>query len=340
MGNAGFEASTSSSQFTTEQYCPFSRVNQLNDGFDFIKEGSFTSHLPGHPLIRLDSPTQLSDFLEREYCCRDLEKMAPYLWMMSTQSSANINPLHRQRVKLREVVITEDPRLHLIWNYDRVFIKPLPKYLLSHTFWTTYLLSESSPLGSKRHKIRRAALGYIRTYRHLVKYESDFSIAQDQKARLIPPEIDWLQFCSFVSEFDKIKDSDVSGRYHYGELRLTRLNFYGKFILHQFNFVQLHGQYGTYFGQFFGPILFVFAAISVILNSMQVEMAAEQTSGVLLEAYVKVCHWFSIVILISTAVISLGLVALVIYMICDEWVYALKDRYRKRNTRSKLTQDL
>jgi hypothetical protein len=27
-------------------------------------------------------------------------------------------------------------------------------------------------------------LGYIRTYRHLVKYESDFSIAQDKKALL------------------------------------------------------------------------------------------------------------------------------------------------------------
>lgn len=322
-----------------EQYCPFSKINQLNDEFDFIKE-TLASRLPGQPLIRLDCPTQLSEFLEREYCCQDLEKMAPHLWMMSTQSSANINPLHRQRVKLREVVITEDPRLHLVWNYDRIFIKPLPKYLLSHAFWMTYLLSETSPLGNKRHKIRRAALGYIRTYRHLVKYESDFSIAQDKKARLIPPEVDWLQFCLFVSEFDNIKDSDVSGRYNYGELRLTRLNFYGKFILHKFNFMQLHGQYGTYFGQFFAPLLFIFATASVILSAMQVEMAVEQASGVLLEAYAGVCHWFSVVILICTAILSFGLVALVIYMICDEWVYALKDRYRKRKTRLKLTQDL
>jgi hypothetical protein len=96
MGFANIEVTTSSSQSTMEQYCPFSKVNQLNDEFDFIKEGSLPPHLP-----------RLSEFLEREYCCKDLETMAPYLWMMSAQSSVSINPLHRQRVKLREVVITE-----------------------------------------------------------------------------------------------------------------------------------------------------------------------------------------------------------------------------------------
>lgn len=340
MGVENIEVSTSSPQMAMEQYCPFSKANQLNNEFDFIGEGTLPPHLPGQPLIRLDRPTELAGFLEREYCCQDLETMAPHLWIMSTQSSASINPLHRQRVKLREIVITEDPRLHLVWNYDRVFVKPLPKYLLSHAFWTTYLLSETSPLGNSRYKIRRAALGYIRTYRHLVKYESDFSIAQEEKARLIPNEVDWLEFCRFVSEFDNIQDSHVSGRYHYGELRLTRLNFYGKFILHRFNYMQLHGQYGTYFGQFFGPLLFVFASASVILSAMQVEMAVEQASGALLEAYAGVCHWFSILIMLCTAILSFGLVALVLYMICDEWVYALKDRYRKRESRRKLTQDL
>jgi hypothetical protein len=44
-------------------------------------------------------------------------------------------------MKRREIVVTEDPRLHLVWIYDRVFIKPLPKYLLSHDFWQIYLLT-------------------------------------------------------------------------------------------------------------------------------------------------------------------------------------------------------
>jgi hypothetical protein len=49
-------------------------------------------------------------------------------------------------MKRREIVVTEDPRLHLVWIYDRVFIKPLPKYLLSHDFWQIYLLSRGGYL--------------------------------------------------------------------------------------------------------------------------------------------------------------------------------------------------
>jgi hypothetical protein len=52
-----------------------------------------------------------------------------------------------------------------------------------------------------------------------------------------------------------------------------------------------------------------------------VEIAIEQTNGILLETYAGVCHWFSIVTLIFTAVLSFGLVALVTYIICDECVY-------------------
>ena len=58
---------------------------------------------------------------------------------MSTQSSANINALHRQRVKGRHIIITEEVRLHLVWIHDRIFVKPLPKYLLSHVFWEWFL---------------------------------------------------------------------------------------------------------------------------------------------------------------------------------------------------------
>ena len=44
------------------------------------------------------------------------------------QSSADISPLHRQRVKGRAVIVTEDPKLYLVWFYDHIFIKPLPGF--------------------------------------------------------------------------------------------------------------------------------------------------------------------------------------------------------------------
>ncbi|KAK3077832.1 hypothetical protein LTS18_009142, partial [Coniosporium uncinatum] len=113
---------------------------------------------------------------------------------MSTQSSSNINPLHHQIVKGREIVVTEQARLHLIWNHDRVFIKPLPKHLLSHAFWERFLSDKSTRLGQRRDSMRRAALAYLRTYTYLIQHESDFVIAKQDHLRLVPQDADWSAF--------------------------------------------------------------------------------------------------------------------------------------------------
>jgi hypothetical protein len=36
------------------------------------------------------------------------------------QSGANVSPLHRQRVKGRAIIVTEDSKLHLVWFYDHI----------------------------------------------------------------------------------------------------------------------------------------------------------------------------------------------------------------------------
>jgi hypothetical protein len=114
----------------TSQRPPFEREFELNKELRPEFETSttnFTHLLPGQPRISLDDKGKLTAFLEQEFLSKELEVIAPHLWMMSTQSSANISPLHRQKVKRREIVITEEPKLHLVWIYDRIFIKPLPK---------------------------------------------------------------------------------------------------------------------------------------------------------------------------------------------------------------------
>ncbi|KAL8367881.1 hypothetical protein RB599_003680 [Gaeumannomyces hyphopodioides] len=74
------------------------------------------------------------DLLAREFCSDDLDRVADKLWWMSKQDSGNISPLHRQLVKRRTIVVTEDPKLHLVWIYDRIFIKPFPRYIGSYAF--------------------------------------------------------------------------------------------------------------------------------------------------------------------------------------------------------------
>ena len=150
-------------------------------------------------------------------------------------------------MKGREIIITEDPRLHLVWIYNRIFIKPLLRYLLSYTFWSEYLLNEKSPLESSTQEeretctiVRISALGFLRIYFYLIRYELDFEIARSE-TRLLPPNITWNKFCVFSKDFLDISDDAVSERYKYGELRLTRLNLYAKPIIGRFQYERVHG---------------------------------------------------------------------------------------------------
>lgn len=326
---------------------PFSRDNQLCDELDCVEN----SHpiggphmpsvfLPGQPRIKVADSTRLDRFLTNEFWAQDLEKISHRLWVMTTPSSSNINSLHRQLVKGRDIVVTEDPRLHLVWIHDRIFIKPIPTYLMSHVFWTDFLLTHpaSSTTEIDRNLLNNAILGYLRTYRYLIQHQSDFFIAQQDNLRLIPQHIKWAQFCHFISEFSKIQDVHVSGRYLYGELRLTRLNFYAKFLLGKSRYEQLHGQYGDYFARLYGPVLFIFAVTSTILNSMQVELASEQVLNRPSMSLGSISSCVSKISSIGIALVALCFSALWLWMFLDEWVYTMKRKPWRRHRKLELTK--
>ena len=308
---------------------PFSKTTQLTPSL--ISGSSQHVALPGQPLLSLSNTHDLSIFLEDDLYSQDLETMAPRLWIMTTASSANINALHRQRVKGREIIVTEEPRLHLVWIHNRIFIKPLPPYLLSHEFWAGFLDQPSTRLGEARARIRASALGFLRTYRYLIRHETDFHIAQQDHLRLIPKDVDWPSFCRFRSELSSIDDSVVSKRYCYGELRLTRLNFYSPLLLRKFHFEQVHGQYGDFFARLYGPVLFVFALVSTVLSSMQVALAAEQLVSVQWVSIWYVSRWFSVLSLLGSALIAGWFVLLWLWMFLDEWVYTVRQKVKRRH---------
>jgi hypothetical protein len=312
---------------------PFAEAHSLCHDLDGVASTPINNprpaELPGQPNVSLGDSNALRHFLVREYCARDLEAVASHLWILTTHSSTNVNSLHRQKVKGREIVVTEDPRLHLVWINNRIFIKPLPSYLLSYQFWDRYLLSSTSPLGESRHEIRTAALGYLRTYHHLIRHESDLRTAQEEHLQLVPPQVSWTDFCHFTSDLGRIRDADVSHRYQYGELRLSRLNLYAPFLFHQFYYEQVHGQYGEYFAQLYGPILFIFAVLSILLNAMQVAMGADGVTRSARPQLWAVFYWFSIVGLVVTILIAGCFGLLWFWMVADEWVYAVKCRRRR-----------
>lgn len=303
---------------------PFPLDDQIEPGLDWTGSTSQlrSERLPGQPRIKLTDHAKIRSHIEQEFRLGDLEELSPRLWMLSKQDSKNISPLHRQIVKGRNIICAEDPRLHLVWYYDRIFIKPLPRFLTAYDFWQLHICSKSAPDETKR-TINRAILGYLRTYAHLIKYESDFRIALD--LGLVPSGVSFTAFCDFIAHFEGIPDSDVALRYSFGELRLSRLNLYSKLFLQKLAFHRVHAQYGDYFGAFYNPLLFAFGIFSVILNALQVGLTAQPDSAMLnIGAW-----WLSIMVLVMVIAVSLLLDTLFWFKFVKEWAYAIKDRYSK-----------
>lgn len=346
---------------------PFASSTALNH--DTLNDHEST--LPGYPRLRLsENRTAILKFLERDLVSHDLERIAPRLWWMSKQDSANISPLHRQRVKSRDIVVTEDPKLHLVWINNRIFLKPLPEYLLNYDFWAEYLspcpnprltnTQPGAPLirqdstrvnsfprtaeSAQAELIRASALGYIRTYFYLIKHQSDFRIAKEPALCLVPPDITWNTFSRFSALFDKtIPDCVVSRRYCYGEIRLTRLNFYARFLLGRSHFVRIGppAQYAAYFARFYAPLLFLFGFMSVVLSAMQVEIAVESLEAGLSPwwAFHRVSRGFSVFALLGTAVVLMGVAGVWLWKFGKEWKFALLDRYIRRRDMHEAMQE-
>jgi hypothetical protein len=327
------------------QDIPFTECYELNHDLRDLDLAAIadtkrpTLRMPGQPQFVMSDSERIQSFLFKDLGLKDLDVLASRLWMMSKQDSGNITPLHRQRVKNREIIITEDPRLHLIWYHDRIFIKPLPKYLLSYRFWQAYLPSHCSP-GSELDSLRKTTLGYLRTYFYLIRHESDFLVATDEKLQLLPSGTKFIEFVDFASRLEGIINKDVAPRYSYGEIRLSRLNFYSKIFLGKWNFQRVNRQYSDYFASFYGPILFAFAVFSTFLNAMQVELTVETLDEhSLWKGFWYFCRYFSVLCVATVGVLILWMGSLLFYKIVKEWEFALKDRRTSKQNAKKMEDE-
>ncbi|KAI1390697.1 uncharacterized protein F4822DRAFT_394191 [Hypoxylon trugodes] len=225
-----------------------------------------TDTVPSQPNTLLGDREGVANFLHRELSTKRLDDMYSMLFLVSKRD--NVSPLHHQVVKGRRIIITERPDLHLVWYYDRIFIKPVPSYLFSYSFYKNFILGVET-----EHELHAAACGFLRTYASLIIHETDFNIAK--QTGLLPASIDWETWCRYMKQIAHIKDTQVSRRYHYGELRLTRLNFYSKVFFFHWSYFEVHHQYVEYFARFMGPYLFIFGALTVILAAMQTALTAD-----------------------------------------------------------------
>lgn len=62
-------------------------------------------------------------------------------------------------------MIREDPKLHLVWYSDTIYIKPIPQCLLNFEFWRTFLCNpQHAKVSDAASHHTRSARGFLRTY--------------------------------------------------------------------------------------------------------------------------------------------------------------------------------
>ncbi|KAF2274922.1 uncharacterized protein EI97DRAFT_434827 [Westerdykella ornata] len=314
------------------ELCPELQLREI-EGQKRLVSTTKLLRLPGHPGIPLAAEPEVRNLLEREMMTPDLNRMAPHLWLVAKPSSDHCNPLHEQVVRGRNIVITENPELHLCWFDSRVFIKPIPRYLLSWAFWRHYLNDSDADSDPKeKGRLIEAVLGYMRSYSFLVRHESDYRIAV--KEHLIPVTTTYEDFMIFISSFAEIQDSQVSPRYRFGELRLRRLNMWAPVLLKRTNFHKIVWQYGDYLAQYYAPYLFFFSIFSVVLSAMQVGVGAKTDW----QLFYGVSAWFSVATLAVVCLVILGIIGDFALLSSREVVYAIKQKFFARENPSKASR--
>lgn len=212
--------------------------------------------------------------------------------------------------------------------------------MLSYSFWEY--------LATRPVELRAAIAGFVRTYSYLIRYECDFRLAtgDEHQLALLPKEdgsnaengldrITFERFSKFIAGFHKLPDDNVSPRYHYGELRLSRLNMCARIFLGKLTFLHIDAQWGSYLGRFLVPLLSVFAVLSVALSAMQVELGVQgslQDSVPRWAKFAYVSRWFSCLVLVMIAIVIAFFGLLIVFMmIHDIWFAKSVLRQRSRH---------
>jgi hypothetical protein len=299
---------------------------------DAPADDRFISLLPA--IMRIEDhikiPSASIDFLERELLVTNINNVQSWLWICGRPMPPR--PLHHQILLSRDIVITENVELHLVWsNKGRMFIKPIPLYLLEPDFWTTHLLgtAQDPSQQSRREDLAACARGFLFTYTALIAYESDFRMARDKG--LIPLSVTWNDWKIFTSQFlQNHCYAALNPRYWYGELRLSRLNKIYRFrkghLLRGYSKVAAHTVYVDLLADNFGVVAAVLGYVVIVLTAMQVGLATDRLQPDPL--FQDVSYGLTIFSIIAPLAAAVAIIAAVLAMFISNW--AATEKYQRK----------
>lgn len=181
--------------------------------------------------------------------------------------------------------------MHLVWGGGRLFLKPIPRFLLDPRLWRDHLqckenkCPETASRGEAEKTIFcencrwwRCALGYLLSYACLIANESDFRIAKEH--HLIPHNTEWQSWKTFVRDLlsDEHIHSHINPRFIYGELRLSRLNkiYRVKKLRLLRGYTASYNVYADFFHDNFAALASGTVYVALVLTAMQVGLGTKQ----------------------------------------------------------------
>ncbi|KAF1961981.1 hypothetical protein CC80DRAFT_531737 [Byssothecium circinans] len=248
----------------------------------------------------------ITKFLEWDLDLDRLNRIHGHLWMAGRPMRAR--PLHRYKMMGFDILHTQQIDLHLLKFSNKLILKPLAEYMLSHTFWSEHICTYPTDT------LHKSGSGFLLSYIWLLTSPLDLKLAHD--LFLLPSFITWHWWKTFVADFLDHIDANalhqVNKRFHYGDLRLGRINSIYRTRYCHTHFVRgyLYGynRYVVFFQRKFGWILIVFVFFSLVLAAMQVGASVAPLASE--TAFLRSCFGFVVASMVSVAAV-LGVVAVV-----------------------------
>lgn len=298
------------------------------------------SLLPACYRTELDDlvPPSVGDItcVEKELDLQRLSHIFDWLWVAGRPMPPR--PLHYQLLLNREIFVTERMDMHLVWTTGRIFLKPIPRFLLEPCFWKNYLSCDKTCKSMqgcskecKSQSLRKRAIGFLFSYTALISHESDYYIARDK--HLLPSEVQWQRWRTFVEQLgtEHIYPK-IDARFFYGELRLSRLNkiyYFSRRPLLR-GYMANWNQYGTFFQDNFGWLASATVYVAIVLAAMQVGLATKALANN--DTFQSASHRFTVFSILGPLAASGLIILFFCYFFGDNWVVTLA--YRKRRLRS------
>ncbi|KAI3394541.1 hypothetical protein diail_2590 [Diaporthe ilicicola] len=225
--------------------------------------------------LREEHRSEVHRFL---YACFDLSRfnaIRRLLWLIAVHGAPR--SLYYQKFLRREIVIAEELGLHLVWAKSRIFVKPLPDFLLNYEFWEAHISCEP--------ELHRAACGLLYSYCGLIRFGHDLQVAHD--CHLINENVDypaWTEFArTILPNLNPDDTNAMDTRFRYGELRLNRLDTIYRYSPYKFSISSilqgfphaLTESYVPYMDQY-NNVVSAFGVIVIILSAFNLSLSATQ----------------------------------------------------------------